>query len=229
MDSDGKLIKSFLPEPEVVDSESASYIVLDMMRDVVDEYKFKYQDENNNGKYDDGEHVYSRGTGHKLRTKYNFGFDYDDYNGNDIFNYNRQDEINSSKITIPCAGKTGTTNSQTDAWFIGFTPEISMGVWIGMDDKRISLGKNLYGSSAALPIFANTMNKIYDLGNYYLNNNNYTLIPNNDSWDYIPEGAIKIKVCEDEKGNLCKANKYCRDSYEALFLKEFIPLDCSSN
>ena len=229
MDSDGKLIKSFLPEPEVVDSEAASYILLDMMRDVVDEYKFKYQDENNNGKYDDGEHVYSRGTGHKLRTKYNFGFEYDDYNGNGIFNYNRQDEINSSKITIPCAGKTGTTNSQTDAWFIGFTPEISMGVWIGMDDKRISLGKNLYGSSAALPVFANTMNKIYDLGNYNLNDNNYTLIPNNDSWDYIPEGAIKIKVCEDEKGNLCKANKYCRDSYEALFLKEFIPLDCSSN
>ena len=229
MDSDGKLIKSFLPEPEVVDSEAASYILLDMMRDVVDEYKFKYQDENNNGKYDEGEHVYSRGTGHKLRTKYNFGFEYDDYNGNGIFNYNRQDEINSSKITIPCAGKTGTTNSQTDAWFIGFTPEISMGVWIGMDDKRISLGKNLYGSSAALPVFANTMNKIYDLGNYNLNDNNYTLIPNNDSWDYIPEGAIKIKVCEDEKGNLCKANKYCRDSYEALFLKEFIPLECSDN
>jgi len=229
MDSDGKLIKSFLPEPEVVDSEAASYILLDMMRDVVDEYKFKYQDENNNGKYDDGEHVYSRGTGHKLRTKYNFGFDYDDYNGNGIFNYNSQDEINSSEITIPCAGKTGTTNSQTDAWFIGFTPEISMGVWIGMDDKRISLGKNLYGSSAALPVFANTMNKIYDLGNYYLNNNNYTLIPNNDSWDYIPEGVMKIKVCEDEKGNLCKANKYCRDSYKALFLKEFIPLECSNN
>ena len=229
MDSDGKLIKSFLPEPEVVDSEAASYILLDMMRDVVDEYKFKYQDENNNGKYDNGEHVYSRGTGHKLRTKYNFGFDYEDYNGDGIFNYNRQNEINSSKITIPCAGKTGTTNSQTDAWFIGFTPEISMGVWIGMDDKRISLGKNLYGSSAALPIFANTMNKIYDLGNYNLNNNNYTLISNNDSWDYIPEGVIKIKVCEDEKGNLCKANKYCRDSYEALFLKEFIPLECVDN
>ena len=82
MDSDGKLIKSFLPEPEVVDSESASYILLDMMRDVVDEYKFKYQDENNNGKYDKDEHVYGRGTGHKLRTKYNFGFEYNDYNGN---------------------------------------------------------------------------------------------------------------------------------------------------
>ena len=229
MDSDGKLIKRFLPAPEVVDSESASYILLDMMRDVVDEYKFKYQDQNNNGKYDKDEHVYSRGTGHKLRTKYNFGFEYDDYNGNGIFNSNRQDEVNSSKITIPCAGKTGTTNAQTDAWFIGFTPEISMGVWIGMDDKRISLGKTLYGSSAALPVFAETMNKIYDLGNYNLSMNNYTLIPNNDSWDYIPEGVLKIKVCEDEKGYFCKANKYCRDSYEALFLKDFAPSECSNN
>ena len=100
MDSDGKLIKSFLPEPIVVDSESSSYILLDMMRDVVDEYKFNYYDENKNGKYDEDEHVYSRGTGHKLRTKYNFGFSYTDYNKNGVFNNYRQDEINSSKITI---------------------------------------------------------------------------------------------------------------------------------
>jgi len=226
MDAEGKLIKSFLPEPEVVDSESASYILLDMMRDVVDEYKFKYYDENNNEKYDKNEHVYSRGTGHKLRTKYNFGFEYKDYNKDGIFNYNRQDEINSSLITIPCAGKTGTTNSQADAWFIGFTPEISMGVWIGMDDKRISLGNSLYGSSAALPIFAKSMKKIYQLGNYNLDGNNYPLISNNDSWEYIPEGVSKIKVCEDEEGNFCKANKYCRDSREALFLKDFVPSEC---
>ncbi len=226
MDSDGKLIKSFLPEPDVVYSESASYVVLDMMRDVVDEYKFKYSDENNNNKYDQGEHVYSRGTGHKLRTKYNFGFEYTDYNKNGIFNNYRQDEVNSSRITIPCAGKTGTTNAQTDAWFIGFTPEISMGVWIGMDDKRISLGKNLYGSSAALPIFSNTMNQIYDMGSYSINGNDYNLIPDNDSWDLEPEGVSKIKVCEDQNGNFCKANKYCRESKEALFLKEFLPRDC---
>ena len=227
MDSDAKLIKSFLPEPEVVDSESSSYILLDMMRDVVDQYKFNYYDENRNGKYDEDEHVYSRGTGHKLRTKYNFGFSYTDYNKNGVFNNYRQDEINSSKITIPCAGKTGTTNSQTDAWFIGFTPEISMGVWIGMDDKRISLGKNLYGSSAALPIFSQAMNQIYNLGEYSMNGINYDLIPNNDSWDIIPEGVSKIKVCEDKNGNFCKANKYCRESIEALFLKEFIPEDCN--
>ena len=78
-----------------------------------------------------------------------------------------------------------------------------------------------------LPIFAKTMKEIYNIGDYYLSGNRYELDPYNDSWDYIPEGAVKIKVCENEKGHLCRANKYCRDSKEALFLKEFIPNECS--
>ena len=80
-----------------------------------------------------------------------------------------------------------------------------MGVWIGMDDKRISLGKNLYGSSAALPIFSKAMNEIYNLGEYSMNGINYDLIPNNDSWDIIPEGVSKIKVCEDKNGNFLQS------------------------
>ena len=80
-----------------------------------------------------------------------------------MWDFTKIHHLNSSKITIPCAGKTGTTNQQTDAWFVGFTPEISMGVWIGMDDKRISLGNNLYGSSAALPVFAETMKERWSL------------------------------------------------------------------
>jgi len=227
MDKDGKLIKSFLPQPEVVESEASSYILLDMMRDIVDEYKFKYYDEDNNGKYNDGEYVYGRGTGHGLRTKHDFGFDYTDFDKNGKFSRYNQKEINSSKITIPCAGKTGTTNKQTDAWFVGFTPEISMGVWIGMDDKRIRLGKNSYGSSTALPIFAKTMKEIYNIGNYYLSGNRYELDPYNDSWDYIPEGVSKIKVCKDNDTEICKANKYCRDSYSEFFLKDFEPIECN--
>ncbi len=227
MDKDGKLIKSFLPQPEVVESEASSYILLDMMRDIVDEYKFKFYDQNENGKYNDGDYVYGRGTGHALRTKYDFGFDYKDFDKNGKFSRYNQKEINSSKITIPCAGKTGTTNKQTDAWFVGFTPEISMGVWIGMDDKRIRLGKNSYGSSTALPIFAKTMNKIYNIGDYYLSGNRYELDPYNDSWNYIPEGVSKIKVCKDNDAEICKANKYCRESYSEFFLKDFEPIECN--
>ena len=54
-----------------------------------------------------------------------------------------------------------------------------MGVWIGMDDKRIRLGENSYGSSVAMPIFARTMNELYKLEHYYLNGNTYELDPYN--------------------------------------------------
>ena len=54
------------------------------------------------------------------------------------------------------AGKTGTVNDFTDAWFIGYTPSVVCGVWIGFDEKR-TLGKNESGSSAALPFWVDFM------------------------------------------------------------------------
>jgi penicillin-binding protein 1A len=53
-------------------------------------------------------------------------------------------------------GKTGTTNKTRDAWFIGFTPSLITGVWVGMDDER-SLGPKETGSQAAAPIFISYM------------------------------------------------------------------------
>jgi penicillin-binding protein 1A len=52
----------------------------------------------------------------------------------------------------PLAGKTGTVDDNTDAWFVGFDPDISVGVWIGFDEKK-SLGADEQGSKAALPIW----------------------------------------------------------------------------
>jgi len=57
----------------------------------------------------------------------------------------------------PAGGKTGTTNDFTDAWFIGFTPELTAGVWVGFDDKSVSLGKPETGAVAALPIWLQFM------------------------------------------------------------------------
>ena len=57
----------------------------------------------------------------------------------------------------PSAGKTGTTNDFTDAWYIGFTPQLTAGVWVGNDDKRVSLGKKETGAQAALPIWLEFM------------------------------------------------------------------------
>lgn len=56
----------------------------------------------------------------------------------------------------PVAGKTGTTNNLFDAWFIGYTPQIATGVWVGYDAPR-DLGKNETGSRAASPIFVDYM------------------------------------------------------------------------
>ncbi|HWW62382.1 MAG TPA: PBP1A family penicillin-binding protein [Thermoanaerobaculia bacterium] len=53
----------------------------------------------------------------------------------------------------PLAGKTGTTNGFTDAWFMGFSPEYTVGVWVGYDDPSRSLGGGATGAEVALPIW----------------------------------------------------------------------------
>jgi len=59
-------------------------------------------------------------------------------------------------LKLPLAGKTGTTNDFTDAWFIGFSPGVTTGVWIGYDEKK-TLGPKESGARAALPIWIDFM------------------------------------------------------------------------
>src|SRR5205814_796194 len=61
----------------------------------------------------------------------------------------------------PLAGKTGTVDDNTDAWFIGFDPDITVGVWIGFDEKK-SLGGLEQGAFAALPIWMEFMKAYID-------------------------------------------------------------------
>lgn len=65
--------------------------------------------------------------------------------------------IQAKALGRPAAGKTGTTQDYTDAWFMGFTPQLTAGVWVGFDDKQISLGKKETGAKAALPIWLEFM------------------------------------------------------------------------
>jgi penicillin-binding protein 1A len=60
----------------------------------------------------------------------------------------------------PAAGKTGTTNDFTDAWFLGYTSDYVAGVWIGLDSHR-SMGRNITGGLVACPIWANFMVNLY--------------------------------------------------------------------
>jgi penicillin-binding protein 1A len=65
-------------------------------------------------------------------------------------------------FSYEAAGKTGTTNDFTDAWFVGFTPQLTAGVWVGFDDQRIKFtGRYGEGGSAAVPIWARFMAKVY--------------------------------------------------------------------
>ena len=65
--------------------------------------------------------------------------------------------VAAAKMPYPLAGKTGTTNDFTDAWFVGFSPSLTCGVWIGYDEKK-SLGERETGARAALPIWMQFMN-----------------------------------------------------------------------
>ena len=65
--------------------------------------------------------------------------------------------VAAAKMPYPLAGKTGTTNDFTDAWFVGFSPNLTCGVWVGYDEKK-SLGEKETGARAALPIWMQFMN-----------------------------------------------------------------------
>lgn len=64
------------------------------------------------------------------------------------------------KLGRPLAGKTGTTNKSRDALFVGYSPELLAGVWVGCDNYSYSLGKGMSGSKAALPIWVDYMGNV---------------------------------------------------------------------
>ncbi|HIB60974.1 MAG TPA: PBP1A family penicillin-binding protein [Candidatus Marinimicrobia bacterium] len=112
--------------------------------------------------------VLDRGTGGSVRWKYHF--------------YH------------PAAGKTGTTQGWTDAWFVGYSPYIAAGAWFGVDDPQVSLGQGSDGSKAALPAWARFMKASHD-----------TLTYGHLEFEQ-PEKVLDIKICQITKAlprNLC--------------------------
>lgn len=66
-------------------------------------------------------------------------------------------------ITFPCAGKTGTTDNQSDGWFVGYTPLLTCGVWVGCEDRAAHFRSTALGQGArtAMPVFGLFMSKVY--------------------------------------------------------------------
>ena len=81
----------------------------------------------------------------------------------DVVNAGTGSRIRSLGFHFPAAGKTGTTQNYADAWFVGYTPEYTAGVWVGFDDKRITFtGADGQGGRAAAPIWGLFMKYTYD-------------------------------------------------------------------
>jgi len=93
-------------------------------------------------------------------------------------------------LNRPTAGKTGTTNDLADAWFIGYTPSLVTGVWVGFDEMR-SLGEHETGSRAASPIWLEFMRKV---------------LKDESMEDFVlPEGVVFAKI--DAKTGLLANSK----------------------
>jgi len=117
------------------------------------------------------------------------------------------------EFRVPTAGKTGTTNDNTDAWFIGFTPDLLAGVWVGLDDPAKSLGRGQEGGKAALPIWAEFMKAAYAVMDY----------PESDF--KTPRGVTTAEICV-ESGGL--ATSGCTDVRTEYFAKASeLPESCS--
>lgn len=158
VDRYGNVLEELItPQKEEALSAESAYIMVDMMKTVVD-----------------------HGTGRSVRWR---GF------------------------SRPAGGKTGTTNNYTDNWFVGYTPQITCGVWIGFDDKT-SLGRRQYGGTNALPVWTDYMKFAHDT------------LP---VFDFdIPDNIMFANVCL-ESGAL--ATNLCYDVRYEVFTSRSIPID----
>src|SRR5690606_1832416 len=113
-DRNGAVIYEHNPKISVVLNEQTAYVMVDMLRSVVDQ-----------------------GSGHRIRWMFNF--------------------------RNPQGGKTGTTNNNSDAWYIGITPDLVTRVWTGADYRAICFSSTAIGqgANAALPVYALYLQKVY--------------------------------------------------------------------
>jgi penicillin-binding protein 1A len=114
-------------------------------------------------------------------------------------------------LGVPLAGKTGTTDDFTDAWFLGFSPSIACGVWVGFDVKR-TLGKNEVGAKAALPIWIEFMRSAID--------------PSEEGEFTRPPGIEFVTI---DKDTGFRASDSCRITFPEAFLRGTAPVTyCSA-
>jgi penicillin-binding protein 1A len=109
-------------------------------------------------------------------------------------------------LRIPCAGKTGTTDDYADGWFIGYSPDLVVGVWTGFSHRVVTMGDGMVGARVALPLWTWIMMAAH---------------PGGRGRDFTrPDGITEAMVCT-ESGLI--ATPYCRSVRRELFIEGFEP------
>lgn len=110
---------------------------------------------------------------------------------------------------VAAAGKTGTTDSYADAWFVGYTPHLVAGVWVGMDNQALSLWPRQSGAVAALPMWLKFMQEVYRTVDPYRREAD-------EGFEYPDDLVVRMPVCQDSHK---LATRYCPRQQDELFIK----------
>ncbi len=118
---------------------------------------------------------------------------------------------------LPAAGKTGTTTEFADAWFVGYTPQISAGAWVGFDNKSVHFTTwDGQGGRAAAPIWGRFMKYVYDDPN----------IAMPLAYFEKPQGVLAETICADTKK---LATEYCPNKVTEYFTEKTLPGKCDKH
>jgi 1A family penicillin-binding protein len=98
----------------------------------------------------------------------------------DVINAGTAAKARAMGFTLPAAGKTGTTNSFNDAWFVGYTPSLVVGVWVGYDAPH-TIGRNAFAATVAVPMWTRFMLAATH--------------GNSPDWLTPPTGVVSVAIC----------------------------------
>ena len=104
-------------------------------------------------------------------------------------------------VLAPTAGKTGTTQSNSDGWFVGLTPELVTGVWVGAEDRSVRFRSMNWGQGArmALPIYGYYMQKVYKDPIVALSTKDFDQPANYDPNQFSCSGEVSLDISEEEE------------------------------
>jgi membrane peptidoglycan carboxypeptidase len=118
--------------------------------------------------------------------------------------------VGASGLEVPAAGKTGTTNDATDAWFVGYTPDVVAAIWMGFDERRPIMGAATGGRLAA-PAWARMMKRVY------------ARRPAPKAWP-VPRNVLAARVDPESGAPLAEdCEPSWGEAYRELFLRGMVP------